>query len=106
MKYNIKIDNYVLEEDLKRITNQIYKLLPNREEGVDWIKPLQTLMTEVSGLNSLLVGKQHLLLPLLCKMEGLFNLTAEEDFFLFRRTIFDCLNILNSMVELCHSEKI
>jgi hypothetical protein len=104
IKYDINVDNSTLEEDLKRITNQLYKLLPNREEGIDWIKPLQTLMVEVAGLDRLLVGKQYNMICLLSKMEGLFTLTKEEDFFLFRRTIFDCLNILNSLVTECHSE--
>jgi hypothetical protein len=32
LKYDIDIDNDTIEEALKRITNQIYKLLPLREE--------------------------------------------------------------------------
>ena len=36
LKYNAEIDNHAIENSIKRITNQIYKLLPNREENVDW----------------------------------------------------------------------
>ena len=39
LKSDITIDDDVIRRDLERITNQIYKLLPNREEGIDWVKP-------------------------------------------------------------------
>ena len=35
IKYDIDISEEAIKENLKRITNQIYKLLPNREEGID-----------------------------------------------------------------------
>lgn len=105
LKYNIDISNEILEKNLQRITNQLYKLLPNREEGIDWVKPLETLIEEVAGLNRLFIGEQYQFLILLSKMEGLFLLRHQDDFFLFRRTIFDCLNILNSLVAECRSEK-
>lgn len=36
IKYNnIEIDNEIIKNNLKRLINQIYKLLPNREEGLD-----------------------------------------------------------------------
>ena len=34
-KYNTEISNELIEQNLKRIINQIYKLLPNKEEGID-----------------------------------------------------------------------
>ena len=35
LKYNIEIDTAAINENIKRLTNQIYKLLPNREENAD-----------------------------------------------------------------------
>lgn len=36
IKYNnIEIDNEIIKNNFKRLINQIYKLLPNREEGLD-----------------------------------------------------------------------
>ena len=32
---NIEIKNEAIAYNLKRLTNQIYKLLPNREENID-----------------------------------------------------------------------
>lgn len=102
-KYNTEIDNESIAVNLKRITNQVYKLLPSREEGMDWEKPLSTLLEEIAGMDRLLVGKHDILFPLLCKLEGLFILTQEEDFFLFRRTIFECLSLINDLTKTCQN---
>ena len=42
-KYNLEVSNETLIKSLKRIINLIYKLLPMREEGNDWEKPLETI---------------------------------------------------------------
>ena len=57
IKYDMQIDNNSIEVNLKRITNQIYKLLPNREEGVDWETPLTTIMEELKGVQRLIDEK-------------------------------------------------
>ena len=97
LKYNAEIDNHAIENSIKRITNQIYKLLPNREENVDWEKPLETIIEELTGMDRLLIGQHNILFPLICKLEGLFTLTEEDDFLLFRRTIFECLSLISSL---------
>lgn len=98
LKYNVRIQDEAIESNLKKITNQIYKLLPNREEGIDWETPLNTIMEELSGMDSLLIDHHDILFPLLCKLEGLFILTKEDDFFFYRRTIFECLSLMNSLI--------
>lgn len=95
IKYNIDISESAIQNNLKRIINQVYKLLPMREEGSDWQKPLETLMEELKGMSKLLIGQQEIFFSLLCKLEGLFTLTQEEDFLQYRRTIFECLGLLN-----------
>lgn len=102
IKYNIDIDSQTIKINLKRITNQIYKLLPMREEGAEWRKPLSTLIEELAGMNRLFLDQYECLFSLLCKLEGLFVLTEEEDFSLFRRTIFECLGLTNNLI-LCVS---
>lgn len=99
IKYDANIKDESIAANLKRITNQIYKLLPNREEGSDWEKPLSTLLEEIAGMDRLLIGSHEILFPLLCKLEGLFLLTQEEDFFLFRRTIFECLGLTSQLAK-------
>lgn len=98
LKYDIDIDTEVVEASLKRLINQIYKLLPNREENLDWETPLTTIIEELGGMSRLLPNKE-ILFSLLCKLEGLFLLINEDDFFSYRRTIFDCLNLAQSLKE-------
>lgn len=98
IKYDIDIDNEVIKNNLKRITNQVYKLLPMREEGIEWRKTLDTIVEELAGMNRLFVGQYESLFSLLCKLEGLFVLTEQEDFALFRRTIFECLGLINNLI--------
>ena len=101
IKYYADIDAAAIQNNLKRITNQIYKLLPNREEGSDWEKPLSTLIEELAGMDRLLEDYHEDLFALLCKLEGLFTLVKEDDFFLYRRTIFECLGLINNLIKSC-----
>lgn len=105
-KYSTLIENEAIVVNLKRITNQVYKLLPSREEGADWEKPLSTLIEEIAGMDRVLIGQHEILFPLLCKLEGLFILTKEDDFFLFRRTIFECLSLINDLTKACQNSTI
>ena len=86
---------------IKKLTNQIYKLLPNREENIDWQTPLTTIIEELAGMNKLLFDQQHISFSLLCKLKGLFDLTNEDDFFLYRRMIFECLSLMNNLIKEC-----
>ena len=104
LKYNIDIDNLVIQNRLQNLINQIYKLLPSREEGTDWEKPLQTILEELAGMQRLMnCGYSEIYFPLLNKLEGLYSLTDDQDFLCYRRTIFECLNLMNTLQkELCH----
>ena len=91
------IENEAILENLKKLINQTYKLLPNREENLDWKTPLSTIIEEFSGMDKLLKPCHNFLFPLLCKLEGLYTLEANEDFFSYRRIIFECLNLITSI---------
>ena len=96
IKYNADIQKEAIIKNIERITNQIFKLLPSREEGNDWQTPLENLIVEVAGMAELL--KDHTdLFSLLSRMEGLTTLTEEEDFLNYRKTIFECLGLLNNV---------
>ena len=97
LKYDIQILPEAIEENLKRIINQVYKLLPMREEGSNWEKPLETLLEELKGMDRLLLDQHKVFFSLLCKLEGLFELTEQDDFERYRCTIFECLSLLNSI---------
>lgn len=105
-KYNINLKSDSVTYNLHRLINQTYKLLPLREEGVDWIKPLETIVEEIAGMNRILVGYQRILFSLLCKLEGLFDLKNQDDFSLYRRVIFECLSLMSELKEQCQELKI
>lgn len=92
-KYGMKVEEIDFELYLIGLKNKIYKLLPLKEEHLDWRKYLNTVIVEVSGLNELFKDKPQLI-SLLSKLEGLYKL---EDFMLYRRTIFECLNIVEEL---------
>lgn len=97
IKYGIVINDDSVQRNLKRLTNQIYKLLPEREEELDWRSPLNTIILELAGMDRLLIDQHDILFPLLCKLEGLLILTQPEDFYMFRRTIFECLSLMSNL---------
>ena len=66
LKYGAEIDKSAIDKNLNRITNQIYKLLPSREEKSDWQKPLTTIIEELAGMDRLLFDQHEVLFPLLC----------------------------------------
>lgn len=96
LKYNANINNEAIIANLDRITNQVFKLLPSREEGNDWQTPLKNLIIELAGMDELLLDHVSLF-SLLCKLEALLTLTEEDDFFAFRKVIFEALGILSEI---------
>lgn len=96
IKYDAEIDDNAIAKNIEKITNQIFKLLPLREEGGDWQSPLENLILEIVGMSKLLSDHTDLF-PLLCKMEALLTLTKEDDFLAFRKLIFECLGLCNSL---------
>lgn len=97
IKYGADIDIAAIAANIKRLTNQIYKLLPLREEGGNWLRPLETLIEEIAGMDRLLIGQHLILFKLLSKLEGLLLLTDENDFMLYRSVIFECLGLLGEL---------
>ena len=103
-KYNISFSSETISAELKKLTNQIYKLLPFREEQVDWETPLTTILEELAGMDNLLIDQQIILFPLMSKMEGLF-IVGDDDFMLYRRVIFECLGLMNKLIKSCQSKQ-
>ena len=96
LKYDVEIQDEAIIKNIDRITNQIFKLLPSREEGGDWKTPLQNLIVEIVGMDKMFLDHTDLF-PLLCKLEALLTLGQEDDFFMFRKTIFECLGLMNEL---------
>lgn len=95
-KYNLKFDKEAIATNINRLTNQIFKLLPNREEGGDWETPLQNIILEITGMKELWIDQVNLF-PLLCRLEALLVLKNENDFLAFRKIIFESLGLMNNI---------
>ena len=92
-KYGKKIENRDLNLYIDSLKNKTYKLLPLREEKLQWEKHLETILTEISGFNSITLN-QVKIISVLSKLEALKDL---EDFQTYRKTIFESLNILEEL---------
>lgn len=91
--YSSSIEKDTLIDDLMRLTNQIWKLIPMRENNELWVEHLNTVIAEISGLYEILDLDS---LILLSKLEGLkYN---NIDFMTYRSSVFKCINILNRVL--------
>lgn len=91
-KYNFNIASEVFEKNIVRLTNQLWKLIPMRENEEDWDKQLNTVIIEIAGLNEIF-SKDPRFLQLLSKLEGL-NAQETIEFALYRKTVFECISLL------------
>lgn len=93
-KHGVDIPKQSLEQNVQRLTNQIWKLIPMRENGENWQDQLQTVLIEIIGLNELF--KKTQLLQLISLLEGI--LKEECEFSLFRRIIFKCISLIQELI--------
>ena len=92
-KYGFELRAHDIEVNIRRLTNQLWKLIPMREHEEDWLKQLDTVIIEIAGLNEIIIGPQ--LLQLLCKLEGLKII--ETNFELYRKTVFEGISLLQEI---------
>lgn len=94
--YNSEVDNATIAFNFSRLKNQIFHLLPSNEEGDDWLKPLDTIILEISGLSNLF-PEDSKMLELFSKLEGLKIQGEKIDFKWFRRIIFECCSLAQAI---------
>lgn len=93
-KYNIEFNNEIVKSDMNRLTNQVWKLLPMRENQEDWQKQLNTVVIEITGLGEVFL--QHpIFLQILSKLEGLLIIPTNFEF--YRKTIFEIISLLQEV---------
>lgn len=97
--YKTEINEENIIKRIEKLINQTYKLLPNREEGIDWKTPLETIVEEYAGMSQLFEDENfgEKVFSLLCKLRGLNTYKEEDQFVNFRRTIFECLGLMNEV---------
>ena len=89
--YDFSID--IIKQNISRLTNQLWKLIPMRENEENWSKQLNLVTLEISGLNEIFISVNFL--QLLSKLEGLqIKDTSFED---YRRTVFESISLLQEL---------
>jgi hypothetical protein len=92
-KYGIGFDKNDVIKNIRRLTNQLWKLIPMRENEEDWQKQLDTVILELVGLNEIFIGP--IFLQALSKLEALK--VKEVDFDFYRKTVFECISLIQGI---------
>jgi len=94
MLTNLEFSDVVIKADVNRLTNQLWKLIPMRENNENWIEQLNTVLIEVAGLGEIIkVDEKYLIL--LSKLEGLKKVDTE--FVTYRKTVFESISLLREV---------
>lgn len=83
------------QADINRLTNQLWKLIPMRENEENWQGQLETVILELLGLEDVYMIADEKFLTLLSKLKGLRN--NEIMFSIYRKTVFECISLLREM---------
>lgn len=94
-KYNNKYATEEITAYIDRFKNRVFKGFCLREEEVEWNKYFKTLIQEFDGFHELF-KKPAKSIEILSKMESALK---EEDFQIFRKTIFEILHCLDDFIE-------
>ena len=97
-KYNFSFDKDIVEKNVMRLTNQLWKLIPMRENEEDWEKQLDTVILEIAGLNEIFIEDPQFL-QLLAKLEGVRAMEAVLDFSIYRKTVFESIGLLRGLIK-------
>lgn len=92
--FNVSFGIESIEQNVTRLTNQIWKLIPMREHEEDWQKQLDTVNIEIAGLGVMFAAIPQFL-SLRAKLEGLKEVNSV--FELYRRTVFECISLLQEI---------
>ena len=91
-KYDFDISQSVVNQNITRLVNQLWKIIPMRENEEDWARQLETVKLEIAGLNEVFVQDPRFL-QLLSKLEGL-QLEQDIEFPVYRKTVFEAISLL------------
>ena len=95
-KYDFDCSFESIEKNITRLTNQMWKLIPMRENGENWEKQLNTVILEIAGLNEIFIENPQFL-QLLAKLEGIKVINPTFDF--YRKTVFESISLLRGLIK-------
>lgn len=93
-KYDFNFELVDIKINVRRLTNQLWKLIPMREHNEDWGKQLDTVIIEIAGLNEIFKDPQFL--QVLSKLEGLR--VYDSTFEIYRRTVFESISLIQGLL--------
>ena len=93
-KYNFTFELKDIEVNVRRLTNQLRKLIPMRENNENWQKQLDTVLNELYGLHEIFGGQLNFLV-LLSKLEGLPQI---DNFMSYRVIVFGAISLLTELM--------
>ena len=94
-KYGFEISQEEITKNINRLTNQMWKLIPMKENEENWQLQLNTVIIEIVGLNEIFkVGDKYL--TLLSKLEGI-KTKENIEFSLYRKTVFEAISLLREI---------
>ena len=97
-KYHFEFDKEVVSHNIARFTNQIWKLIPMRENNENWQDQLDKVLIELLGLREILINNDRFL-TLLMNLEGLK--LKEVDFNIYRSKVFESISLLREAYKKC-----
>ena len=94
-KYEFEIENKFIKIDINRLTNQLWKLIPMRENEENWQLQLKSVLIELVGFQEVFnIDEKYLIL--LTKLEGLLK-NQEIEFSIYRKIIFESISLLREI---------
>ena len=87
-KYSFEFSKEEINKEIIRLTNQLWKLIPMRENGEEWEKQLTTVIIDIAGKDEIFLHNSQFL-QLLSKLEGLK--VVDVEFNIYRKTVFECI---------------
>lgn len=95
-KYDFNIPEESVKKNVIRLTNQMWKLIPMRENNENWEKQLDTVIIEIAGLGEIFLENPQFL-QLLSKLEGIKITSLNFD--MYRKTVFESISLLRSLIK-------
>ena len=99
--YDEEFVDSLVAKDLRRLVNQIWKMLPMRENNEDWQKQLDSVLIELRGLH-VMFGDQLNFLILISSLEGMREV---DDFIAFRSAVFNAISLMTELANKLHARK-
>ena len=88
------VEKLVVANDISRLINQVWKLIPMRENNENWKKQIDFLLVEVRGLQALF--NEHLdFLIIISSLEGLRS-SDDIEFVHYRSVVFSIISLLGA----------